>query len=72
MLKKELESYQKWWHYLERTWIIISEESPFQIWNKVENKINKKNNLLIIEIKKNSEGWLPREAWDWIKENVEN
>ena len=72
LLEKELKSYKKWWHYLDRTWIIISEETPKEIWDRIENKINKNNNLLIIEIKKNSEGWLPQKAWDWIKKNVEN
>lgn len=72
LLEKELKKYEKWWHYLERTWIIISEETPQEIWSRIENKINKKNNLLIIEIRKESEGWLPRNAWDWIKKNVEN
>lgn len=72
LLEKELKKYERWWHYLERTWIIISDETPQEIWSRIENKINKKNNLLIIEIRKESEGWLPRNAWDWIKKNVEN
>ena len=72
LLEKELKKYDRWWHYLERTWIIISDETPQEIWSRIENKINKKNNLLIIEIRKESEGWLPRNAWDWIKKNVEN
>ena len=72
LLEKELKKYERWWHYLERTWIIISDETPKEIWDRIENKINKKNNLLIIEIRKESEGWLPRNAWDWIKKNVEN
>ena len=72
LLEEELKKYKKWWHYLERTWIIISEETVEEIWDKIEDKINKKNNLLIIEVKKDSQGWLPQKAWDWINENVEN
>ena len=70
LLEEELKKYKKWWHYLERTWIIISEKTADEIWNGIEDKINKKNNLLIIEIKKNSQGWLHQNAWDWINENV--
>lgn len=70
ILEQELKSYKKWWHHLNQAWIIISEETPFQIWKKIEDKIDRRNNLLIIEVKKNAEGWLPREAWDWIKENL--
>lgn len=69
-LEKQLKQYEKWWHYLERTWIIVTDETPQEVWYKIENKINKKNNLLIIAITKESEGWLNRKAWDWIKENV--
>lgn len=71
-LEKELKGYKKWWHYLDRTWIIVSEETPKEIWDRIKNKINQHNNLLIIEVKNNSEGWLSTEAWEWIKKNVEN
>lgn len=70
LLEKELKKYEKWWHYLERTWIIISDETPQEIWSRIENKINKHNNFLIIEVKDNSEGWMERSAWDWIKNNI--
>lgn len=72
LLEEELQKYKKWWHYLERTWIIISKETADEIWYKIEDKIDKKNNLLIIEVKKHSQGWLSQPAWDWIKENIEN
>lgn len=69
-LEIELKSSKKWWHFLDRTWIIISEETPKEIWDRIKNKINQDNNLLIIEVKNNSEGWLSAEAWSWIKENI--
>lgn len=72
LLEQELKKFEKWWHYLERTWIVVSDDTPKEIWNKIEDKVNKNKYLLIIEIKKNTNGWLPKKAWDWIKENVEN
>lgn len=72
LLEQELKKFEKWWHYLERTWIVVSDDTPKEIWNKIEDKVNKNKYLLIIEIKKNTNGWLPQKAWDWIKENVEN
>jgi len=36
----------------------------------VEPTIDKKDFILIIEIRKNYQGWLPKEAWDWINERV--
>lgn len=61
----------KWWHYLESNWIIISSETPNQIWDRIGEHIDKKDFLLIIEIRDNAQGWLPKGAWDWIHHNVQ-
>lgn len=71
-LEMEIRKYRRWCRVLTKTWIIISNETPFEIWNNLKGEINKNNGFFIIEIKNNSEGWLSREIWDWIKENVEN
>lgn len=60
----------KWWHYLDSTWLVISNESPNQIWKRLEPYADKNDYLLIIEVRDNVQGWLPKEAWDWIHENV--
>lgn len=70
LLKEELKKNKKWWHYLDYTWIIISEESAREIWDRIKNKINQHNGLLIIEVGTQAEGWLDRTAWDWIDENI--
>lgn len=72
LLEQELKKFKKWWHYLERTWIVISEDTPKEIWNKIQDKVNKKKYLLIIEVKQNTDGWLPQEAWEWIRKNITN
>lgn len=60
----------KWWHYLESTWIIQTYESV-DIWNSRLTKVLDQNDhLLIIDITKSPrQGWLPKEAWDWIRTN---
>ncbi|MEW6618720.1 MAG: hypothetical protein AB1422_05150 [bacterium] len=60
----------KWWHYLESTWIIITNETPNQIWQRIEPFVDKNDYLLIIEVRDNVQGWLPKDAWDWIHTNV--
>lgn len=59
-----------WWHYLESVWIIITSESPEQIWNTLSNNMDKNDYLLVIEVRDNVQGWLPKDAWDWIHKNV--
>ncbi|HIF9328495.1 TPA: hypothetical protein ACX6RL_000741 [Photobacterium damselae] len=60
----------RWWHYLDSTWIIATDESPAQIWSRLELFVDNNDNLLIMEVKNNSQGWLPQDAWEWINENV--
>jgi len=60
----------KWWHYLDSTWIVITNETSQQIWERLEKSVDKNDFVLIIEVKRNSFGWLPKDAWDWINTNV--
>lgn len=59
-----------WWHYLDSTWIVSSDESIDSIGEKLNKEIDKDDSLLIVEIKDNCYGWLPEKAWDWIERNV--
>lgn len=59
-----------WWHYLDSTWLIVTEETPSQIWSKLAHHIDKNDFLLIIEVRDNIQGWLPKEAWEWIHDKV--
>lgn len=59
-----------WWHYPESAWLIKTEENPDQIWSRIQNYIDQKDFILIIEVRNNCQGWLPKEAWDWINTNV--
>jgi len=59
-----------WWHYLESTWIIVTQEAPAQIFDKLKPHIDNNDSLLIIEVRDNISGWLPQKAWEWIHTNV--
>jgi len=60
----------KWWHYLESTWLVVSNESSQQVWDRIAQSIDENDSVLIIEVRKNKSGWLPQDAWDWINKNV--
>ncbi len=60
----------KWWHFLESTWLVVSNETSQEIWDKIAPVVDKNDFILIIEIKRNYYGWLPKDAWDWIDTNV--
>ena len=59
-----------WWHYIEATWLIKTDDTPNQIWKRLAAHITRSDFLLIIEIRDNTQGWLPPKAWEWIHANV--
>lgn len=70
-LYEAIKSYSGWWHYLESTWLIVTDENPSQIWGRLKGSIDKNDSLLIIEVRDNVSGWLPQKAWDWIHSNAQ-
>ena len=59
-----------WWHYLESTWLLATELSPRDWYNKLKTSMAENDNLLIIEVKRNYYGSLTEEAWNWIVEHL--
>jgi hypothetical protein len=69
-LIEELKRSPLWWHYLESTWLIATDETPQQIWQRLAPHVHTNDGVLIIEVRDNAWGWLKKEAWDWIRANV--
>lgn len=64
---ESIKAFDNWWHYLESTWIIKTDDASEEVFNKLKPHIDDDDNLLIIEVGKKRQGWLPKKAWDWIK-----
>ena len=60
----------RWWHFLDSTWIVVTNETAGEIWQRLSTHVDKNDYLLIIEVTNNAQGWLPKEAWEWIHANV--
>ena len=69
-LYNAIKSCGKYWHYLDSTWIVVSNESSQQVWNMLAPNIDKSDFVLVIEVRRDCYGWLPKDAWDWINANV--
>ena len=69
-LFEALKQSPKWWHYLQSTWLIQTTETPDQVWGRLVQQIDRTDFLLIIEVRRSTQGWLPKDAWDWITQNV--
>lgn len=56
-----------WWHYLGSAYLLQSSYTLETIRADIIKKWPNQN-FLLIEVKlNNSDGWLPKDAWDWIK-----
>jgi hypothetical protein len=67
---EELKRSPYWWHYLTSTWIILRYETLVELAPKLRPLIFKNDRLLIQPAKGPSDGWLPKEAWDWLRQYV--
>jgi len=57
-----------WWHHLNNTWLIKTDEDPTYWYNLLAPHILANDRLLIIEVKPNYQGWLNEDAWKWIND----
>lgn len=71
-LFEELQRSAGWWHNLDDTWLVLSNETAEQLWNRLAPHFVATDKTLIIHIAPEAEipsGWLPAEAWKWINEH---
>src|SRR5947208_3217570 len=69
-LYNELKKSTRWWHYLQSTWLIQTDETAVQVWQRLVAHVDQQDSVLLIEVRNNAQGWLPKDAWDWIRDNV--
>jgi len=55
-----------WWHYLGSTWLVDTSLNAKEIWDRLSPHVDKNDNMLVVGITRDSSGWLPKAAWDWI------
>lgn len=66
-LYNHIKSFGKWWHYLDSTWIVKTEKNVDDITSSTRLMLDSNDYLLVIDITNDkTNGWLPRDAWNWI------
>ena len=58
-----------WWHFLTNTWLVTTNLDVDVYTQLLMPHITTQDSLLVMEVKGWGQGWLPREAWDWIRKN---
>lgn len=69
-LYEEIKKAGTWWHHLDSTWIISTSASPEEWQRRLRQHMDDNDNLLVIEICNNYNGWLPKKAWEWLRERT--
>lgn len=65
-LHESIKSFGDWWHYLGSTWLVDTTLSAQGIWSKLEPHVDKNDFFLVVGVTRDYQGWLPKDAWDWI------
>jgi hypothetical protein len=71
-LYKELKNSSDWWHYLDSTWLIYTQESASQLSDRIKRHLDDNDTLIVIRVTRDYAGWLTQDAWDWINKYVGN
>ena len=60
-----------WWHYLDSTWIVATSLSCSGAWDAISAAFDRSDNCLVVDITNDPyQGWLPADAWDWLRQHV--
>ena len=55
-----------WWHYLNSTWLVHTQLTAQDIWDKLKPHVDKNDSVLVIRVTRDYTGLLPKDAWEWI------
>jgi hypothetical protein len=69
-LANEISRSYNWWRYLKNTWIVLRYESLLELQPLLTRLLGVNDRMLILPAHGPAAGWLPKEAYDWIQNNV--
>ncbi|HJV46608.1 MAG TPA: hypothetical protein VJ824_12915 [Bacillota bacterium] len=69
-LHDKIKSFGAWWHYLESTWLVDTTMSAQTMSDEIRKVYQPEYHLVIKLTGLDYQGWLPKEAWDWVKSRL--
>lgn len=70
-LYEELKRSANWWHYLDSTWLIYTNESAQQLSDRLLQHTDQNDRLLVIRVTRDYAGWLPQDSWAWFAQYID-
>ncbi len=71
-LFETLKSCSGWWHYMDSTWLVCTQDSPENFAEKLLRYMSDSDHLLVIRVTDEYAGSLPERAWDWLETHLSN
>lgn len=61
-----------WWHYLDSTWLVKTEETHVTARNKLKHHLDSNDELLVINVTGDAAAWtgFSDSAGKWLKDNL--
>ena len=68
----ELKAVPLWWHYLDSTWLVRTEETPVELRDRLSAHIDAGDELLVIDVTNRASAWrgFEERGAQWIKDNL--
>jgi len=68
-IEEELKKSGIWWHHLDFTWIIETDETIDRFYRHLAIRFLDTDHFLILDITElgRFSGWLPNSAWEWLR-----
>jgi hypothetical protein len=60
----------EWWHFMESTWIVTTHHSANEFARLLYPHILNTDYLLVARLSNEYQGWLPKDAWDWLNSKL--
>lgn len=62
-----LDCIKNWFHYIKSSYILISDKATANALDiEIRNILRERNYFIVAIDLKDSQGWLPKRAWNWI------
>jgi hypothetical protein len=58
----------QWWHFIDSIFIVYTNHSADEYAHFLYPHIENTDSLLVTRLQHEEQGWLPKEAWDWLNE----
>jgi len=67
---RTIQSLGNWWHFIDRSWLVDTHLNADEIMERLKPNLYASDRLLIVRVAPDFSGYLPEEAWTWIREHV--